>query len=60
MSEFIHEYLGSIIVGLIVLAVVTLIIVKEVRDRRSGNCSCGGNCSECGACHEKRQDPSYK
>lgn len=54
MLEFITNYGGSIIVGLIVLTIVALIIIKGIRDKRAGkhSCSCGGNCSECGACRK--------
>ncbi|MDE7397979.1 MAG: FeoB-associated Cys-rich membrane protein [Oscillospiraceae bacterium] len=49
------NYGGSIIVGSIVLAIVALIIVKGVRDKRAGkhSCSCGGDCASCGCCKSK-------
>lgn len=50
MLEFFLNYGGSIIVGLIVLAIAALIIVKSVKDKRAGRFSCGGNCECCGAC----------
>lgn len=53
MIEFFSQYGGSIIVGLIVLAVVTLVIIKIVKDKRSGKSSCGGDCAHCGACCHK-------
>ncbi|MDE7360894.1 MAG: FeoB-associated Cys-rich membrane protein [Oscillospiraceae bacterium] len=51
MIEFIQQYLGSVIVGAGVLAVVTAIIVNAVRDKRAGKSSCGGDCAHCGCCH---------
>ena len=55
MLDFITNYGGSIIVGAIVLAIVALIIVKGVRDKRAGksSCSCGGSCASCGCCKSK-------
>lgn len=50
MLEFITNYGGSIIVGLIVLAIIAIIIVSGIRDKRAGKHSCGGNCSACGCC----------
>ncbi len=55
MLDLITNYGGSIIVGSIVLAIVALIIVKGVRDKRAGkhSCSCGGDCASCGCCKSK-------
>lgn len=50
MLEFFSNYGGSIIVGLILLAIVALIIAKGVRDKRAGKSSCGGNCVGCTGC----------
>lgn len=51
MAELILNNLGTIAVGLILLAVVVLILVGMRRDRRAGKHSCGGDCSCCaGAC----------
>lgn len=50
MIEFFAQYGGSFIVGLIVLILVALVIVKMVKDKRSGKSSCGGDCAHCGAC----------
>lgn len=53
MIEFIQQYLGSILVGAALLAVVALIIANAVRGRRAGKSSCGCNCSACGCCHAR-------
>lgn len=50
MLEFLQNNWGSLAVGAVVLAVVVLIIVKMVKDRRAGKFTCGGNCGACGAC----------
>ena len=55
MLEFITNYGGSIAVGAAVLAVITLIIVKFVKDKRTGRSSCGCDCGSCG-CDCKKSD----
>ncbi len=46
------EYIGTIIVGVILAAVVVLVIRKMVKDKKAGKGSCGCNCAECkGHCH---------
>ncbi|MGI5984931.1 MAG: FeoB-associated Cys-rich membrane protein [Clostridiales bacterium] len=48
MLAFISENLGTIIVGAVVLAVLILVVMKLIRDKRSITCSCG-DCSGCGS-----------
>jgi hypothetical protein len=53
------EHISTIIVGAIVFAVIAAVIVKLVKDRKSGSC-CGG-CSGCpGAamCHGQSEPPA--
>ena len=50
MLDFITNYGGSIAVGAAVLAVIALIVVKFVKDKRAGRSSCGCDCGSCG-CH---------
>lgn len=48
MLAFLLENLGTIIVGLILLAIVVAIIVKIVRDRQKGKCAgCAHGCASC-------------
>ena len=58
MQVFIHEYLGTVVVALILAAVLTLIIVKMVKNKKAGksSCSCGAcqGCPNAACCH--RQD----
>lgn len=55
--EWILSNLGTIVVGLIVLAMAWLALCSVRKDFRSGGCSgcsgCGGGCS---CCHSKPQD----
>lgn len=52
MFEWLAANLATIVVSLIVLAIVSLVVWKMVRDKKrgKGSCSCGGSCSTCGAC----------
>jgi len=43
--------LPTAIIGLLVLALFAAVAAKLVRDHKNGKgCSCGGDCSKCGAC----------
>ena len=50
MLEFLQNNWGSLVGGAVVLAVVVLIVIKLVRDKKAGRYTCGGNCGSCGAC----------
>ncbi len=50
MMEFLAENYGTIIAGAAVLAVVAIIIVRMVLNKRSGKTSCSGDCAHCGGC----------
>ena len=56
MLDFIMNYGGSIAVGAAVLAVVAMIIVKFVKDKRAGKSSCGCDCGECSCGCGKRSN----
>lgn len=45
--------MGTLIVGLIVLAMVTVAVMSMVKDKKNGkSIQCGGDCSHCGGhCH---------
>ena len=56
MLAWLAENLGTIIVSLILIAVVSLIVVKMIKDKKSGKGSCGCGCEHCarhGKCHNK-------
>lgn len=50
MLEFLQNNWGSFAVGAVVLAVIVLIVMKLVRDKKAGRYTCGGNCGSYGAC----------
>lgn len=52
MITFFKANIGTIIVLLVVIAVVSAVVVKLVRDKRTGKgCSCSGDCSKCNGCY---------
>lgn len=58
MMAFLSANWGTILVGILVLAVVVGVIVKMRKDKAKGKnaCGCGGGCSSCpsaGMCHKK-------
>ena len=53
------ENLGSIIVGLALIALVTFIIVSNIKGKKKGKSGCGCGCSSCsmnGICHKTEQN----
>ncbi len=56
MLAWLSANVGTILIVLALIAVVTGVIVKMVNDRKKGKSSCGCNCAHCamrGACHPK-------
>ena len=56
MIQIISSNLANIIVGVIVFSVITLAVIKLVRDKKNHKSSCGGGCAGCpskGMCHPK-------
>ena len=54
MLQWIGANLGTILVCLVLLAIVTFIIIYLVRQKKQGKSSCGCNCAHCamhGSCH---------
>lgn len=47
MLEWFVSNIGTIAVAFVVAAVVALIIIKKVIDRRKGKSSCSCGCSNC-------------
>ncbi len=50
MIAWITENLGTILITLLLVLIVTGIIIKLVKDKKRGISSCGGNCAHCGMC----------
>ena len=48
------DNLGTILVSVVLVAIVVLIVRKQIRDRLAGRTSCGCGCENCasrGICH---------
>ena len=57
MLQWIGANLGTILICLVLLAIVTFIIVHLVRQKKQGKSSCGCNCAHCamhGSCHRTK------
>lgn len=55
MMNWLSANLASLVVGFVVAAIVSLIIVKMIRDKKQNKSTCGCSCSGCpGAsyCHK--------
>ena len=48
MLFWLQTNLASIIIGLILLAVTTLIVRRLILDKKAGKHICGGSCGSCG------------
>ncbi len=61
MIDWLIANIGTISVGFVVLAVVALVIVLMVRDKKKGRSStCGCGCESCalaGKCHSAKPNP---
>ena len=56
MWSFLAENGGTLLVGVLVLAVVVLVVLKILGNRRKGKSSCGCGCDHCpssGMCHSR-------
>lgn len=56
MLDFFANHWGSMLIGMVLLAMVILIVVKMRKDKKKGQCSCGCNCKGCpssGMCHKQ-------
>lgn len=59
MLSWLSQYIGTIIICLVLVAVFGLLIWSLIRDKKKGKSSCGGCCSSCAmGCHcHPAQDP---
>lgn len=53
MMTWLAENIGTVAVCLLLAAVVALIIVRMVKDKKRGKMTCGGNCASCKCCSHK-------
>ena len=59
MLQFFQNNAGTLIVGIVVLAIVAAIIIKQVVDRKKGSgCGCGcDGCANSASCSGDTQAP---
>ncbi len=50
MMTWIMANLGTILITLVLILIVTGIIFTLIRDKKQGRSSCGGNCAHCKMC----------
>ena len=58
MLDWIAANLGTILISLVLLVIVSLIVVYLLRLKKAGKSSCGANCAHCamhGQCHEHQK-----
>ena len=61
MLAYIASHMGYIVVTLALVLIVAAVIVRMVRDRKTGKGGCGCGCQGCpsaGLCHGGEQDHS--
>lgn len=61
MFTYISSHMGDIVVFLILALLVSAIIVRMVKDKKSGNGGCGCGCKGCAnspCCHPQANAPS--
>ena len=57
MFDWIAQNLGTLLISAVLIAIVTSIIISLIRQKKSGNSSCGCNCAHCalhGQCHKQQ------
>ena len=56
MAEWLAKNIGTIVISLILIGVVTLIVAGFIKKKKQGKSSCGCGCDHCamsGSCHQK-------
>ncbi len=55
MADWLAGNLGTILVSIVLIAIVTVIIRSMIRDKKMGKSTCGGSCAHCKMCASCRQ-----
>ncbi len=58
MFAWLAANFGWLLVLAALVGIVTLIVVRMIKDRRAGKSSCGGNCAGCAGCCYAAKCPS--
>lgn len=57
MLAWIANNWATLVIGIVLIAVVTMIVVHMIREKKKGKSSCGCGCANCpmsGSCHTKK------
>ncbi len=57
MLAFLQNNIGTVLVGIILAAVIAVIVIKMLKDRKKGKSSCGCGCENCPSanmCHKSK------
>ncbi len=57
MFAYIASHMGYIVVTLVLVLIAAAIIIRMVKDRKSGKGGCGGDCGSCGCCCGSKSAP---
>ena len=52
---YLMQNLGTIVISAVLLAIVVLIVLRLMKNKKAGTSSCGCNCAHCalhGTCHK--------
>ncbi len=52
---YLMQNLGTIVISAVLLAIVVLIVLRLMKNKKAGKSSCGCNCAHCalhGTCHK--------
>ena len=55
MIAWLAENLGTILISIVLIVLVTVIIRNMIRDKKMGKSTCGGSCASCKMCVACRQ-----
>ena len=50
MVLWLTQNIGTIIILLILIAMITAIVYVLIKDKKQGKSTCGGNCAQCKMC----------
>ena len=50
MTAWLAQNLGTILISIVLIALVTVIIRIMIRDKKMGKSTCGGSCASCKMC----------
>lgn len=56
MLEWIANNWATLVIGIVLAAIVTIIVIHMIREKKEGKSSCGCGCANCpmsGSCHTK-------